>query len=121
MPRRFADQEKQQALEMEKLKFGPKFEALDAALPEEEPKPKKGGGLLGRLFGGSSGSNLDDKAKGEARRAEKLRKLTADYQGKRAEITEKWKRIGSESTPIQVKAKKADIRVTHFGLAWLPR
>ena len=47
--------------------------------------------------------------------------LTADYQGKRAEIAEKWKRIGTESTPIQVKAKRADIRVTHFGLAWLPR
>ncbi len=112
-----ADEEKQQALEMEKLKFGPKFEALDAALPEDEPK-KKGGGLLSRIFGGSSGPSLDDKT--EARRQEKVRKLTADYLGKRAEITEKWKRVGAEATPIQVKAKKADIRVTHFGLAWLP-
>jgi hypothetical protein len=114
-----ADQEKQQALEMEKLKFGPKFEALDAALPEDEAKPKKSGGLLSKLFGSSSGPDSNDKA--EARRLEKVRKLTADYQAKRAEIIEKWKRIGTESTPIQVKPKKADIRVTHFGLAWLPR
>jgi hypothetical protein len=114
-----ADGQKQQALEMEKLKFAPKFEALDASLPDDEGKPKKGGGFLSRLFGGSSRPDPRDKA--AARRLEKVRKMTADYQAKRAEIIEKWKRVGSEATPIQVKAKKADIRVTHFGLAWVPQ
>jgi hypothetical protein len=113
-----AEQEKHQALEMEKLKFAPKFEALNASLPDDEPRAKKGGGFFGRLFGGSSAPDPRDKA--AARRLEKVKKLTADYQAKRAEIIEKWKRVGSEATPIQVKAKKADIRVTHFGLAWVP-
>jgi hypothetical protein len=113
-----AEDEKVKALEMEKLKFGPKFEALDSSLPEDEPKSKKGGGFLSKLFGGSSGPDPDDKA--EARRLDKVRKLNADYQAKRNEIIEKWKRVGTEATPLQVKAKKTDIRVTHFGLAWLP-
>ena len=125
-----ADQEKQQALEMEKVKFRPKFAALDAKLPDDEKpkppeKPKKGGGFLG-LFGGSKSEPVteqepDPSDKAAMRRFEKLKKLKADYEAKQAEITEKWRRVGVEATPIQVKPKKADIRVTHFGLAWRPR
>jgi hypothetical protein len=122
-----ADEEKQQALEMERVKFRPKFEALDAKLPDDvKPKapPKKSGGFFG-LFGGSK-SDPDQEAppdpsdKAAMRRYEKLKNLRADYEAKRAEIIEKWKRVGTEATPLQVKAKKTDIRVTHFGLAWLP-
>ena len=35
-----------------------------------------------------------------------------------AEIEAKWKRVGGEATAIQVKPRKADVHVTHFGLAW---
>ena len=37
-----------------------------------------------------------------------------------AEIEVKWKRVGEEATAIQVKPRKADVHVTHFGLAWAP-
>ncbi len=50
----------------------------------------------------------------------KVRKLTTDYQVKKAEIREKWKQIGDEAKPIQVKPRKVDVRVTHFGIAWVP-
>jgi hypothetical protein len=49
-----------------------------------------------------------------------VRKLTTDYEAKRAEIMEKWKRVGEEAGPIQVKPRKVDVRVTHFGIAWVP-
>jgi hypothetical protein len=113
-----AAQEAKQALEMEKVKFTPKFEAMDAAMPSlSAAEGKSGGSLLdwvGSLFP-SKGSTPK-----EARQQEKLRKLTGDYLAKCAEIKEKWKRTGEEATSIQLKPRKADVRLTHFGLAWVP-
>jgi hypothetical protein len=110
--------EAKQALEMEKVKFTPKFEALDAAVPNFAAAKQKSGGslldLVGSLFPAKS---TDPK---EARQQEKLRRLTGDYLAKCAEIEEKWKRVGEESTAIQLKPRKADVRLTHFGLAWAP-
>ncbi len=108
--REAAKVEMQQALEMEKVKFTPKFEALDMDIAEGKPS---GGSLLGRLFTSS-------KEAPTPRQEEKQRKLRGDYQGRCAEIEEKWKRAGDEATPIQVKPRKSDVRVTRFGLAWLP-
>jgi hypothetical protein len=97
-----AEEQRKQTVEMEKVKFRPKFESLGANLPDE--KPKKGAGAD------------DDDPKLE----EKRRKLTTDYQSKVAELTEKWRRAGEEASAIQVKPRKADVHVTHFGLAWAP-
>jgi len=49
-----------------------------------------------------------------------IAKLQADYQAKQDEIKEHYRRLGEEATPVQVKLRKGDIRVTHFGLAWAP-
>ena len=98
-----AEEEKKHAMEIEKVKFRPKFDSLGASLPDEKPK--------------KSAVEVDaDDPKVE----EKRRKLTTDYQSKVWEITEKWKRVGEEATAIQVKPRKADVHVTHFGLAWAP-
>jgi hypothetical protein len=109
---------------MERVKFKPKFEALDADLPDEHPEPPKsgGGGFLGWLnpFGSSAPAKSVSSSGAGGKTEEKLRKLTADYQAKTAEIIEKWKRIGEEAVPIQVKPRKVDVRVTHFGLGWVP-
>jgi hypothetical protein len=116
---RLAAQEKiLKGFEMERAKFGPKFETLDAELPDEAGA-KKGGSFWGGLlnFGGSPAK----KAKGAGKQEEKLRKLQADYQAKRNEIEEKWKHAADEVAPVEVKPRKADVRVTHFGLAWVPR
>lgn len=112
-----AGQEAKQALEMEKVKFKPKFEALDSDVPNlAKAKGKPGASLLDWVGLGSSKS-ADPK---DARQEEKLRKLTGDYLARCAEIEEKWKRIGEEATAIQLKPRKADVRLTHFGLAWVP-
>ncbi len=112
-----ARHEAEQALEIERAKFQPKFAALDAELPDE-PKKKTSGSWWDAL----SLFSFSSKPAGPAatRQEEKLRKLTADYQSKRAEIIEKWKRVGEECQPIQVKPRKADVHVTHFGIAWVP-
>ncbi len=88
---------------MEKAKFRPKFESLDMTLPDEKPKK-------------AAAATEDDDPKQEAKRS----KLTADYQSKVDELVEKWKRVGQEAAVIQVKPRKADVHVTHFGLAWAP-
>ena len=110
-----ARQGAEQALAMEKVKFKPKFDALDMKLPDEKPAGKAGGSWLGWIFPAPQATESDD-----PKLEERRRKLTTDYQSKVAEIGEKWRRIGEEATAIQVKPRKADVHVTHFGLGWAP-
>jgi hypothetical protein len=87
-------------------------------LPADAPEEKKGGSLFGWLFGSSP---VKSSVKAASARAEgKQRKLEGDYQSKVNEIREKWKSAGEEAAPVQFKLRKMDIRVTHFGLAWVP-
>ena len=51
---------------------------------------------------------------------DRTNKLEADLQAKLGELTRKFQILAEEVTPMQVKARKVDIRVTHFGLAWAP-
>jgi len=53
-------------------------------------------------------------------RDDKIAKLEGDLQAKRDEITEKYRRYRDAVVAVQLKPRKADIRVTHFGLAWTP-
>jgi hypothetical protein len=96
-----AEEHARQALEMERIKFTPKFEALGVKVPDLS-RPRK-----------PAGPSQD-------KQEEKVRKLEADYRSRCDEVREKWKRVGEEATPIQVKPRKVDIHVTHFGLAWVP-
>jgi hypothetical protein len=118
-----ARQAAEAALAVEKAKFGPKFAALDAPMPEDQPPPPAAA---------AAGSWLDwfrkpeppppprPRSRQEERQQEKLRKLTADWQARKAELGEKWKHLGETLSELQVKPRKADVRVTHFGLAWVP-
>ena len=102
--------EMQKALDMEKVKFTPKFEALDMDIASEGKTVA--GSVLTWMF--------KSKEAPSPRQEEKQRKLRGDYLGRCAEIEEKWKRAGDEATPIQLKPRKSDVRVTRFGLAWAP-
>jgi hypothetical protein len=107
-----------QALALEKAKFTPKFAALGLSLPADDPAEKKSGSLFGWLFGSAPPKTPQTAA--TSRAEGKQRKLEGDYQSKRNEIREKWRRAGEEAAPVQLKPRKADVRVTHFGLAWVP-
>jgi hypothetical protein len=105
-----AKREAEQALALEKAKYRPRFESLDMKLPEEQ-KPK-GGSWLSWILPSAPAETGDPKLE------EKRRRLRADYEGKVAEIAEKWRRAGEEAAPVQLKPRKADVRVTHFGIGW---
>jgi hypothetical protein len=118
--RRAAATEAAQALALEKAKFTPRFQALGLAVPDDPSgADASDSSLLGWLFSAVLPSRKDE-GPPQSRQEEKERKLKADYRAKQAEIHEKWKRLGEESTAIQVKPRKVDVRVTHFGLAWVP-
>ncbi len=53
-------------------------------------------------------------------REDRIAKLEADLQAKLDELVSKYRQLADEITPMQVKPRKVDIRVTHFGLAWAP-
>lgn len=118
--RQAAAAEAVQALSMEKAKFTPRFEALGLSVPEDPRGADPSGTSVLRWLFSSVLPASKDEGPPSTRQEEKERKLKADYRAKQAEIHEKWKRLGEEYTTIQVKPRKADVRVTHFGLAWLP-
>jgi hypothetical protein len=105
----------EQALQLEKVKFAPKFEALDMALPEDAPR--KQSGFWAWLTASVSSAPSSPPS---SRTAEKQRKLVGEYQAKKNEIGEKWKQAAEEAAVVEVKPRKADVRVTLFGLAWVP-
>ena len=51
---------------------------------------------------------------------DRIARLEADYQAKQDEIAELYRRLGEEADELQIKPRKMDIRVTHFGIAWAP-
>jgi hypothetical protein len=112
-----AEVQMREAVEMNRVEFKPRFEALDAELPRDQPEPAKGGSILGWLnpFGSSKPSMPDD-----PKLEKQVRKLTGDYESKRDKIVEKWKRSADDIKPLQIKPRKTDVRVTHFGLGWAP-
>ena len=119
--RQAAAAEAAQALAMQKAKFTPRFEAIGMEIPEDPRGADQAGtSFLGWLFSAVLPSSQKDEGPPTSRQEEKERKLTADFRAKQAEIHEKWKRVGEDYTTLQVKPRKVDVRVTHFGLAWLP-
>ncbi len=53
-------------------------------------------------------------------RQDRIARLEGDLQAKLDELAEKYRLMAEETTPLNVKPRKLDIRVTHFGLAWAP-
>jgi hypothetical protein len=87
-------------------------------VPEDRAEAKAGDGLLDYILKKAATQKPSEPS--SDKQEEKRRKLTADYQSKRNEVAQRWKRIGEESVEVHVKPRKADVRVTHFGLAWAP-
>jgi hypothetical protein len=83
-----AEEERDEALKLENVKFAPKIKAAKE----------------------STGKGREDR----------VARIEADLQAKLDETTEKYRGMADEIGEIQVKPRKVDIRVTHFGLAWAP-
>jgi hypothetical protein len=120
-----ASGEADKALRSERLKYQPKFGALGADLPVPEEQEKGGFSLLSwlnplNLLPGSSTRAPAQNPPRGPRQQEALRKLEVEWHGKQAAIIEKWKQIGEEHAEIQMTPRRADVQITHFGLAWVP-
>src|SRR5262249_30952907 len=120
---RIAIEEMNRALESEKLKYIPKFKALGAELPVDEPEAKPSSSWwpdLGIHLFAVTAPPTRVSVRLSARDQAKLRALEAEWQGRRKELIEKWRRAGEDRAEIQLTPRKADVQVTKFGLAWLP-
>jgi hypothetical protein len=53
-------------------------------------------------------------------REDRIARMEGDLRAKKDELTEKFRLRGDEAEEVQMKPRKADVRVTHFGLAWAP-
>jgi hypothetical protein len=53
-------------------------------------------------------------------RDDRIARLKGDLRAKLDEIAERYRRLGLEADELQLKPRKTDVRVTHFGLGWVP-
>jgi hypothetical protein len=113
-----AEQQAQQALDMEKVKFEPKFKALGLSLPQHDVQKQ----TVATSRPAASTTPIPNAPLGPpaSRQDKEERKLKAEYESKENEICKKWKQVGEGYTAVAVQPRKADVRVTHFGLAWAP-
>jgi hypothetical protein len=105
-----------EALAMEQAKFRPKFAALDMGLPAVSKRS-----VAGQLFKFAVSAVLQNLTKIKTpSQANKQRKIQVDYEAKVGEIEQKWSAAAEAVTAVQFKPRKADVRVTHFGVGWQP-
>jgi hypothetical protein len=119
-----ARREAERALEEEKHRYAPKFQALNAELPD--PTLAKPGGsswlpdLGWGLFAMAAWTSPRPAARLSEKQQAKLRALEKEWRQRWAEVTDKWRRAGEEYAELQLTPRKADVQVSHFGLAWVP-
>lgn len=114
-----AGQELARALENEKLRYEPRFKALNTNIGEAESPPSSSGSWLSML----SFPPLPFSTPAPQRSAKeqaKLENLAKEWGEKRKALAEKWQRIGATCSALELTPRKADVQVTHFGLAWTP-
>jgi hypothetical protein len=118
-----ARQEAARALEAEKRKYAPKFKALNADVPDDPTAARQGGSwfpdLGWGLFAMAWAAPRPAPRLSEKERA-RLEALTNEWRERWQEVTGKWQQAGDDSAELQLTPRKADVRVTHFGLAWVP-
>ena len=131
-----ARREADKAVAEAKPKYAAKFEALDARLPGEGPPPGDGPvhaatSVLDLIFAwnpfrpstpvGRAPPPPSARERAQRAREEQTRlRLEKEWRTKVAAIAEKWKRVGEQYTELHLTPRKADVRVTRFGLAWAP-
>jgi hypothetical protein len=118
-----ARQEAERALEAEKRKYAPKFKALNAELPENPMAAKQGGSWFPDLGWGlfaMTGVALPPPARLSEKDRAKLEALQKDWRQRWQDVTAKWRQAGDDFREVQLTPRKADVHVTHFGLAWVP-
>ncbi|MFL5340315.1 MAG: hypothetical protein ACJ8F7_09195, partial [Gemmataceae bacterium] len=55
-----------------------------------------------------------------AKLTDQIQQLDADWQAQQAKAVQAWQAIGEAYSELLLTPRKADVRVTHFGVAWVP-
>jgi hypothetical protein len=117
-----ARQEAEKALASVKVKFGPRYAALGVQLPEDRPvAEEQSSGWLGWLAFFAHEPAQPALQPLNAKQQARLNVLEDAWHAKKAEIADKWKRLAEDIAELSLTPRKSDVRVTQFGLAWLPR
>jgi hypothetical protein len=109
------------AYEAERLKYLPKFNALNLPMPAPSQVQRgDGGGLLGWVLTPLKLGASAVKAVAGAPPSKKQAALEAEWKGRVAALYEKWRQVGEDHTELLLTPRKVDVQVTAFGLAWAP-
>jgi hypothetical protein len=112
------------AYEAERLKYLPKFNALNLPMPalsaEQRGGSDAGGGVLGWVLAPLKLGASAVKAVAGAQPTKKQVELEADWKGRVGALYEKWRQVGEDHTELLLTPRKVDVQVTAFGLAWAP-
>ena len=119
--------EADRALAAERAKLEPKFRKLSLPLPELLGGGAASGSAGGRSWGdwilggvqvvlGGPKAILSEGRK----QLKEQQKLEAEWRGKVASVGERWRQVGEDYGEVLLTPRKADVRVTAFGLAWAP-
>ncbi len=120
--RESAVREAGRAYEAERLKFLPKFNALNlpmTALSAEQRTGSDGGVLSWMLAPLKLGASAVKAVTG-TQPTKKQAQLEAEWKGRIAALYEKWRQIGEDHTELLLTPRKVDVQVRLFGLAWAP-
>jgi hypothetical protein len=105
--------------EAERVKYLPKFNALNLPMPAPSAD-QKSGGVLGWVLAPLKLGASAVKAVAGAQPTKKQIELEAEWKGRVAALYEKWRQIGEDHTELLLTPRKVDVQVTAFGLAWVP-
>jgi hypothetical protein len=111
------------AYEAERLKYLPKFNALNLPMPALSAGQRGGtdaGGLLSWVLMPLKLGASAVKAVAGTPPSKKQVQLEAEWKGRVAALYEKWRQVGEDHTELLLTPRKVDVRVTAFGLAWAP-
>jgi hypothetical protein len=111
------------AYEAERLKYLPKFNALNLPMPSLSVEQRSGtdtGGVLSWVLAPLKLGASAVKAVAGAQPSKRQVALEAEWRGRVAALYEKWRQIGEDHSELLLTPRKVDVQVTTFGLAWAP-
>jgi hypothetical protein len=111
------------AYDAERLKYLPKFNALNMPMPAlsaEQRAGADGGGVLSWVLAPLKLGASAVKVMTGTQPTKKQVSLEAEWKGRVAALYEKWRQIGEDHTELLLTPRKVDVQVRQFGLAWAP-